>query len=223
MFARTKSTLDQDNNNDSIVTLAFKYIDNNLGLNNLYEKNKRFEKVLSLSLLLSSYEPSRRELIGTFWIDEYCFAMRTRNFAKTYGVTNREINQHLKNHHIIQVGKMKLETLIDFKDRNNWKIMKDETGNYRRSKVMSGYQNLLKFELHCDKKIKKEERSTITNIGSETNIDNIINNINIINETDDIKFGFEFEFDFLNLTKESDDFNAFCDEDEFLPDFSLEF
>ena len=211
MFARQITPLDHDV--DSITTKAFALLDNNKPLIDLYDHPKKsFEKVLVLSLMLSSFDPSKKEKIGVFWLDDYHFALRTKNFSKTYGISISGINKNFQFHHIVQVGKIRHEELQEFEDKDNWRIMKDETNNFRRSKVMIGCQHLLKFDPQLNKGVKTQTNTEILNIGEELSL-------NDIEET-----FIEPEFDFASLiAKSEEEINSFWGNDEIFFDNSLYF
>ena len=155
--------------------------------------------------MLSFFYSSKKEKIGVFWLDDYHFALRTKNFSKTYGISISGINKNFQFHHIVQVGKIRHEELQEFEDKDNWRIMKDETNNFRRSKVMIGCQHLLKFD-HCrfhHQKIKNESTSITVNIDEEIHL-------NIIDENST-----ESEIDFMSLMRESEnEINNYFEDDE---------
>lgn len=210
MFANQETPLVHDTN--SIETKALAFLNNNVPLRKLYEHNATFEKVLVISLTISLFYPSKKEQIGVFWLDDCRFALKIKNFSKTYGVTNSGMNKNLQFHHIIQVGKMRQEELQEFEDKNYWKIMRDETGNFCQSKIMNGYQNLLKFDPHYSKREKKHANTKNLKIGEELDL----------NTNEEI--GTEPEFYFANLMNESEEeINESMEDYEILFNDSLDF
>lgn len=217
-------TLHLHDDDDSIASIAFNYIECNKPLVDLYGSNKSFEKVLAISLALSSFNPSMREKIGVFWLDESHFALRTKNFSKTYGITVSGMNKNFQFHHIVQVGVMKREDLSEFEEKKGWKIMKDETNEFISSKVTIGCQNLLKFEPSCNIKNKKETNATTINIEPELKLENI-DEINfepeLIHENNE-EINFEPEINFCSFLDESENEINYLDgiDDD---DYSLKF
>ena len=155
------------------------------------KKKLKFEDYISSALRLSTQKPSIREAIGTFWIDEYTFALKTSNLARSIGLKPNSINCGLRQHQLIKIGRVSPEDIKDFDDKRNWKMMQDKQKQFTRTKVESGYHDLLKW-IKPIKQIEEQKSAQIEmeflSFGLGEDISSLLSNEE---EIDDFEVDFE--------------------------------
>ena len=142
------------------VDEAFRCIIQNVPLKVLFKKKPKFEVYIRIALCLSTLKPSMSEKIGTFWIDDYTFAFKTKNFACLIGLKINTVNFNLRSHQFEEVGKVSPEYIKNFDDKDNWKIMQDKQNLFTRFNVNNGNQELLQY-VNPKKHVKKQESDQI--------------------------------------------------------------
>lgn len=146
----------------SIVDKALDYVDQKIPLKTLFKKKPKFEISITLALHLSSIDPSKREKIGAFWIDDQNFALKTINLANSVGLKPNSINCGLRQHQIEKIGKLSFEEMKNFVDKRNWKVMKDVKKQFLRSAVeKGGNHHLLKWVKPIKKKTQKQDKDVL--------------------------------------------------------------
>ena len=178
-----------------IIEEAFICINHNVPLMTLFRKKPRFEEYITFILYLSTLNPSIKEKLGVFWIDEYTLALKTSNLARSIGLKPNSINCGLRQHQLEKVGRVAPEDNIkDFDDKRNWKIMQDKQKLFTRTRVEEGgNHDLLKWI----KPVKQNEKQKSTQNGIELLSFEMGGDISLLlhnsDEVDDFYVDFDFE------------------------------
>ena len=172
-----------------IIEEAFICINHNVPLMTLFRKKPRFEEYITFILYLSTLNPSIKEKLGVFWIDEYTLALKTSNLARSIGLKPNSINCGLRQHQLEKVGRVSPEDIKDFDDKRNWKIMQDKQKLFTRTRVEEGgNHDLLKWI----KPVKQIEKQKSTQNGSRRSLFQH-HRLHNSDEVDDFYVDFDFE------------------------------
>ena len=169
-----------------IIEEAFICINHNVPLITLFRKKPRFEEYITFILYLSTLNPSIKEKLGVFWIDEYTLALKTSNLARSIGLKPNSINCGLRQHQLEKVGRVSPEDIKDFDDKRKQKL-------FTRTRVEGGNHDLLKWI----KPVKQIEKQKSTQNGIELLSFEMGGDISLLlhnsDEVDDFYVDFDFE------------------------------